>query len=203
MYFTFKPATQSHRDLIHYWLQQEHISAWIHGTGLQNTFYSLEQWLQNSDSYKEKDRTLAITQHWIGFDGLKPFVYLLISNVNKNKDSIYAKYSKPKGYAITLDIFIGDTDYLGKGLAAEVIHEFLLSQFLDVDEVFINPEKTNTRAIHVYQKARFTIKDEFIASWHPVPHYLMQLNIKDLSQFTATILHADIREAHPENRKNP
>jgi RimJ/RimL family protein N-acetyltransferase len=84
------------------------------------------------------------------------------------------------GLAITLDIFIGDTEYLGKGLASTVIKEFLISQFSDVSEVFIDPEKSNVKAAHVYQKVGFRIVGEFIAAWHPVPHHIMKLNIKDI-----------------------
>jgi RimJ/RimL family protein N-acetyltransferase len=46
--------------------------------------------------------------------------------------------------------------------------------------VLIDPEATNTRAIHVYKKIGFKIVGEFIASWHPVPHYQMELNMKKL-----------------------
>ena len=47
-------------------------------------------------------------------------------------------------------------------------------------KVLIDPEATNKRAIHVYQKVGFKIIGEFIASWHPVPHYQMELYMKDL-----------------------
>lgn len=52
--------------------------------------------------------------------------------------------------------------------------------FPHVKRVLIDPEATNTRAIHAYQKAGFKIVGEFIASWHPVPHYQMELQMKDL-----------------------
>lgn len=61
-----------------------------------------------------------------------------------------------------------------------MIREFLTSQFPNVKKVLIDPEATNARAIHVYQKAGFKIIGEFIASWHPVPHYQMELYMKDL-----------------------
>ncbi|MBA2369343.1 MAG: hypothetical protein H0V82_10035 [Candidatus Protochlamydia sp.] len=41
-------------------------------------------------------------------------------------------------------------------------------------------EATNKRAIHVYQKVGFKIAGEFIASWHSMPHYQMELHIRDL-----------------------
>lgn len=61
-----------------------------------------------------------------------------------------------------------------------MIKEFLRSQFPHVKRVLIDPEATNTRAIHVYQKVGFKIVGEFIASWHPVPHYQMELLMRDL-----------------------
>ena len=179
-HFIFKPAIEAQRELIHQWLQQDYMREWIHGQGLQNTLAGLEKFFQYQAKGKGLDRQTEITQHWIGYDDDKPFVYLLTSNVFKNAADTYAKYCELDGFAITLDIFIGNTDYLGKGLAGTVIKEFLLTQFSDVSEVFIDPEKSNQKAIHVYQKAGFRIVGEFIAAWHPVPHYIMKLNIKDI-----------------------
>lgn len=178
--FTFKSPVESQRELIHEWLRQDYISEWIHGQGLQNTFVGLEKFYQYQAQGKELGRKTEITQHWVGYDGDKAFVYLLTSNVFKQNGDEYAKYSETEGLAITLDIFIFDPNYLGKGLAPDVIRQFLIGYFSDIAEVFIDPEKRNERAVHVYQKVGFRIVGEFIAAWHPVPHYIMKLNMKDL-----------------------
>jgi RimJ/RimL family protein N-acetyltransferase len=65
-------------------------------------------------------------------------------------------------------------------LAVPMIKKFLTTQFPDKKRVLIDPEATNTRALHVYQKVGFKIIGEFIASWHPVPHYQMELYMKDI-----------------------
>jgi len=179
-HFTFKPAAESQRELIHQWLQQDYIREWIHGQGLQNTLTGLEKFFQYQAKGKGLDRQTNITQHWLGYDGDKAFVYLLTSNVFKSTDNAYAKYSELDGEAITLDIFIGASEYVGKGFASTVIKEFLLTQFSDVSEVFIDPEQSNVRATHVYQKVGFRIVGEFIAPWHPVPHYIMKLEMNNL-----------------------
>ncbi len=179
--FIFKHAIEPQRDLIHRWLQQDYIRKWIHGKGLQNTLIGLEKFFQYQVQGQALDYKSKITHHWLGYDGDKPFVYLLTSNILKDTDDEYAKYCEMPGLAITLDIFIGDPEYVGKGLATLVIREFLLSQFSDVSEVFIDPEKTNERAVHVYQKVGFCIFGEFIAAWHPVPHYRMRLDMKDIA----------------------
>ncbi len=178
---TFKPVSESQRELIHRWLRQDYIGKWIHGAGLKNTLDSLEQFFQYRAAGKGLDRQTEIMQHWVGYDGDKPFVYLITSNVFKNERSEYTQYSQTNGFIITLDIFFGEPDHLGKGLAVPVIKEFLMSQFADVAEVFIDPEASNHKAIHVYQKAGFHIVGEFIAPWHPVPHLIMKLDMKDLS----------------------
>ncbi|MBN9376783.1 MAG: hypothetical protein J0H93_00255 [Chlamydiales bacterium] len=56
-----------------------------------------------------------------------------------------------------------------------MIQGFLFSQFSTLKRVLIDPEATNKWAIHVYQKVGFKILGEFIASWHPAPHYQMEL----------------------------
>lgn len=75
--FTFKPPVESQRELIHKWLRQDYISQWIHGEGLQNTLTGLEKFYQYQAEGKELGRKTEITQHWVGYDGDKPFVYLL------------------------------------------------------------------------------------------------------------------------------
>jgi len=154
--FTFKPIKVKDRSLVHEWLIQPHIAEWIHGIGLQNTLNGMEQFFQGESN----------TTYWIGYDKDTPFAFLITS---------------PEGDdATTLDLFICDLNYLGKGIAVPMIREFLISQFSNVKRVLIDPEATNKRAIHVYQKVGFKIIEEFIARWHPVPHYQMELYMKDL-----------------------
>ncbi len=105
-HFTFKPPAESQRELIHQWLKQDYITEWIHGQGLQNTLKGLETFFQYQVQGKELGRKTEITQHWIGYDGSNPFVYLLTSNVFKKSGDEYAKYSTTERLAITLDIFI-------------------------------------------------------------------------------------------------
>jgi ribosomal protein S18 acetylase RimI-like enzyme len=154
--FRFAHAKPSQRGLLHQWFEQKHISEWMHGIGLQSTLNGLERFFCGEST----------TTYWIGYDKNVPFAFLITSPEGKD--------------AMTLDLFICDVAYLGKGLAVPMVKEFLTSQFPHVKRVLIDPEATNTRAIHVYQKVGFKIVGEFIASWHPVPHYQMELAMKEL-----------------------
>lgn len=161
--FIFKPVETKDRTIVHEWLIQPHIAEWIHGVGLQNTLNGLEKFYQG-----ESDTT-----YWIGYDQDIPFAFLITS---------------PEGNdATTLDLFICDLNYLGKGIAVPMIQKFLTSHFQKMKRVLIDPEATNTRAIHVYKKVGFKIIGEFIASWHPVPHYQMELLMKDLMKKNKSI----------------
>lgn len=153
--FHFAPAKASDRSLLHQWFEEPHIKEWLHGVGLQNTLNGLEKFFQGEST----------TTYWIAYDKEIPFAFLMTSPEGDN--------------AITLDLFICDLNYLGKGFAAPMIKEFLKGQFPTVKRVLIDPEKTNERAIHVYKKVGFKIIGEFMASWHPVPHYQMELNTKE------------------------
>lgn len=157
--FHFAPAKLTQRSLIHQWLDQKYIKEWIHGIGLQNTLNGLEKFFQGASD----------TTYWIGYDKDIPFAFLITS---------------PEGNdAITLDLFICNPSYLGKGLSVPMIQVFLMTHFSEAKKVLIDPEATNMRAIHVYEKAGFKIIDEFIASWHPVLHYQMELYMKDLKSY--------------------
>ena len=161
--FHFKPAKSSQRALLHQWFKQKHIKEWMHGLGLQNTLNGLEKFFQGTST----------TTYWVGYDKDIPFAFLITS---------------PEGNdATTLDLFICDLNYLGKGIAVPMIREFLINHFSNVKRVLIDPEATNKRAIHVYQKVGFKIIGEFIASWHPVTHYQMELYMKDLLTSASTL----------------
>ena len=164
--FQFKLATTSDRALIHSWLKQAHVAEWFYGQGLQNTINHLDKFFDGASQ----------AQYWLGFDQDHPFAFLITSEVVKPDDEL-TNWCTGKGDAITLDMLIGDTEYLGKGYATQLIHEFLKNQFPLVEEILIDPEKTNKRAVHVYKKVGFKIIDEFIPSHSPNPHFMMRLNL--------------------------
>lgn len=155
----FEAAQSSQRALIHGWLAQTHIKEWMHGVGLQNTLNGLKKFFEGKSD----------TTYWIGYDKDTPFAFLITS---------------PEGEdATTLDVFICDVNYLGKGLSVPMIRKFLIDHFSHMKKVLIDPETTNSRAIHVYEKVGFKIIGEFIASWHPVPHYQMELDMEKLCTY--------------------
>jgi ribosomal protein S18 acetylase RimI-like enzyme len=159
---------------VHTWLRKPHAAQWFYGQGLQNTLNHLDEFLNGS----------SFAQYWLGYERDRPFAFLITSPIQKPKDPL-SKWCAEPGDAITLDLLIGEDDYLGKGLSHIVIEEFLLSQFPNVSEVLIDPEVTHAHAIHIYKKAGFEILGEFTPSHNPNLHYMMRLSMKKLTSSTA------------------
>jgi len=168
---TFRPVREGDRELVHGWLGKPHAAEWFYGEGLKRTIEGVDRFIQGSSD----------AGYWLGCDEGRPFVFLITSIVKKPEGEL-SKWSRVEGATITLDILIGEETYMGKKLSPFVIKDFLLRKFPDVEEVLIDPEASNLRAVHVYQKIGFKIIGEFIPSHSPHPHYMMRLDMKELKQ---------------------
>lgn len=171
--FSFEELTADYEPLVLSWLKMPHVNEWFHGVGLDNTIQGIRSYLEGKrPNYKG----------YVVFFKKIPFAYIMVNQLTKD-DSISSKspYRKwiekdfqhiPNQY-ITMDLLVGDKEYLGRGLACPMILAFIAIYCADVKGIFIDPESTNHKAIHVYEKAGFCKIDSFVAPWHPVPHTLM------------------------------
>lgn len=175
--FTYRPVDQKNYAAVHEWLLLPHINEWFYGQGLENTFKGLDAFLKGSSH----------AAYWIVFDQGHPFAFFITSEIQK-PDDILSRYCTAEGSAITLDMLIGDLNYLGQGYGSLLIQEFLTDKFSHVSEVLIDPESSNKRAIHVYQKAGFVILEQFIPNHSPHLHTMMRLNLKELKSLLSTHL---------------
>lgn len=161
----FEKVIKAHQPLIHSWLQKPHVLPYFYGQGLENTHRDLEHFIKNEPS---------VHKHWVAYYENIPFAYLMNSEIT-SEDEPYGKWVQEER-GMTLDLLIGDTDFLGKGLAPYLIQKFLKEKARDYKDIFIDPSATNLKAIHVYEKAGFEKIETFIASWDPTLHVLLKLN---------------------------
>lgn len=170
---TFSPVEAQYEQLILGWFEKKHVSEWFHGVGLANSIEGLRRFIRKDSHWSSL---------WLAFYEQEPFAYLITSTIEPSEaddpDSPFCKWIEPDKKMSTLDLLIGEEGYLGKGLATRMIQTFINVQLADSELIFIDPEGSNLKAIHVYEKAGFEKIDEFIASWHPVPHVLMRLRKK-------------------------
>jgi RimJ/RimL family protein N-acetyltransferase len=72
----------------------------------------------------------------------------------------------------SIDLYIADPHYLGKGIGVAAIKQFLTQQIWPYFEnCFVDPDVTNTQAIHVYEKAGFKILKQLN---HPSVLWMLQ-----------------------------
>ena len=78
--------------------------------------------------------------------------------------------------------YIVKKEYRGKGLGFHLgKYSIDMAKELGYRGIIFNLVfSENKRAVKLWEKVGFKIIGEFIASWHPVPHYQMSLEMKDL-----------------------
>ena len=128
------------------WFKQPHVNKHFYGQGLSHLLNSI-------DSFLSRKPTLFL--HWLAFDEDTPFAYLATSQVKVSQDLFFRPYCSPKAEAFTLDLLIGNSNYLGKGLASFMIESFIKKCLPNATDIFIDPNIRNEKAIHVYEKAGF------------------------------------------------
>ncbi len=168
--FFYRNITEKDIFKIKHWLNLPYISEWIHGDGLQSTLNGIDRCVKGIEHPN---------RYWLASEDKEDFAFL-IAGVVDQKEDIFKSISFEGDKAVSLDIFICNEIFLGKGLGHYLICDFLLRNFPDASDFVIDPEKTNKRAIHVYKKVGFRKKTEFIASWYPVPHLMMHVTRKKL-----------------------
>ena len=79
-----------------------------------------------------------------------------------------------------LDLFIGDPAYLGQGLGAQILHEFLRQVIFQEEEIegcLVDPSPNNPRIIRVNEKVGFK---HLATTTGPEPKYLMIIRREDM-----------------------
>ncbi|MCB1111721.1 MAG: GNAT family N-acetyltransferase [Chlamydiales bacterium] len=174
----FYPVEEKHRGIILDWFDKTHVKQWFYGEGLENTRTKLHLFINGIKNNGEYS-----FEHWIAYIDDQPFGFLMTSFVEGpyNPDDHINKWYEEGKKLITLDLLIGAEEYLGKGLGHQMIQEFLIEKFSHVDRVLIDPSVSNTRAIHVYEKAGFRKVEQFPQQHDdPNPSWMMHLDMKEL-----------------------
>lgn len=152
----FQKATLAHENIIFDWLAESHIQEFWdnireHKDDILNFIY-----------HRLQTYFAGTTQYWIGYIGNEPYAFILSDILEKEQDDLtdtHLKYMSQMGHTISLDFGIGSVKYLGQGLGANTLIEFMKFYRNNVapkaDTFFIDPDENNPRAVHVYSKAGF------------------------------------------------
>jgi RimJ/RimL family protein N-acetyltransferase len=170
---SFRRLRASDLDLMHRWLNAPHVRRW---------------WYAEGSSYAE------IEEHYLpaieGREATKPFVilhrgepigYVQSYLISAEDDETYSSLVDVEDSA-GVDLFIGEAEYLYRGLGQHVIRRFLSEHVLSEPGIavcVIGPEPKNIAAIRAYEKAGFRFFKTIQVPGEPEPEYLMKLTRRE------------------------
>jgi len=166
---SFRRLRSSDLDLMHRWLNAPHVRRWWYAEG--NSYREIEEHYLPAIEGREAAKPFAILHRG------KPIGFVQSYRISAEDDETYASLVGVEDSA-GVDLFIGDPDYLYRGLGQHVIRRFLSEHvFSDpgVKVCVIGPEPKNTAAIRAYEKAGFRFFKTIQVPGEPEPEYLMKL----------------------------
>lgn len=169
---SFKHPTKDHFEMIYNWFKKPHVSEFFDDPETGRSIPDLQNYLTGKDFFWTP---------WLAYYDDKPFAYMMTARVRKNETGIWSKWREKKGRTYSLDMLIGEEDFLGKGMSHLLIKKFIAEKFKTAAAFLIDPELRNLHAIHVYEKAGFVIVDEFKGEhgqFAGIPHIMMKLKLK-------------------------
>ena len=176
---TFEKASPKHRENVFEWLEAPHVKEFW-----DNSQNHRDDILIFMDGRKEPSPYFdGIFDYWIGLINNDPYCLVMTSEIlptQTDLSDLWKSNLSKNGKTFSIDFMIGHQKYFGKGLAAptlEAFTDFIKDKFYpSVDTFFIDPEESNGRAKHVYEKAGFN----YVADFHrdsngekDVRHFLM------------------------------
>lgn len=141
---SFRDLQSDDLALLYKWLMTPHVRKWWDS----DVNWDLEK---VGEKYGERINNAAIKAYIVIFDN-KEIGYMQIYDAYKFPRS-KPLLDLPKSLA-GFDIFIGEEDFLNKGLGAEILKDFI-EKHCDYDYIFVDPDCNNDAAINAYKKAGF------------------------------------------------
>ena len=162
MNITFEKAHLSHKDIIFHWLKEPHMQE--HWDNSQEHKDDILNFLNG----RKQTYFFGTTKYWIAKINTVAFAIILSDQIEPSQidlQPLHRQNLSKQGHTCCIDFGIGNKEYLGKGLAAITLDGFVKFYTTQVDLLadtfFIDPDVSNPKAKHVYEKAGFILKGDF------------------------------------------
>lgn len=164
--FNFEKASAKHQAIIFQWLAEPHMQAfWDNSQEHKDDIINFIEGRKIPSTYFN-----GIFTYWVGSLSDEPFCFILTAEVKMEEalPLVWKEHLSKTGKTYSLDFGIGNTHFLGKGLAGATLNAFteFFKKFIDgqTDTFFIDPDNNNPKAKHVYEKAGFKVVGEYQAA---------------------------------------
>lgn len=194
MKINFEKLRLTHQKTILAWLEEPHVKEfWDNSQAHKDDIDNFIRGRKEASKYVEGRYV-----YWIALLEDKPFglIMTIKENMNEDRAQIKQDHLSKSGSTYSVDYMIGDKAYIGRGLGAATLEAFTLFFQKQVDEkadtFFIDPDESNPRARHVYEKAGFQYIGDFLMDGEGVfagrkSHFLVKKLRSTLDIISATL----------------
>jgi aminoglycoside 6'-N-acetyltransferase len=173
--YTFAALREEDLGLVRRWLLEPHVKRWW-DDGLKTPYPDAEL-----GEYREAMQGKDPTYRYVAsIDGRPAGVF---QHYRIGDDPDYADALALGEDAVGVDLFIGETDLVGRGHGAPMLRQFLRDvafPFHGIGVCVIGPSVKNVAAIRSYEKAGFRALKEVRVPDEADPEFLMRLTAAEL-----------------------
>jgi len=172
---SFKPLTEADFSLLYKWLNIDFVTKWYEKRKF--TYDDVEK------KYGPRVRHEIPTYSFIMYYDDKPIGYIQTYRIHD-----YPKYAacvEVDEHTAGIDLFLGEKDYIHRGLGKSILRLFLKRVVFADDTIqscIVGPEEDNTSAIRMYEKAGFRYLKTVQCEGEQEPEYLMSIGRKKLEE---------------------
>lgn len=192
----FMPLKQKYFPLLHKWMNTPHVHKWW-GEG---RIWSISDIQHKYDSYVNNYKLVngekkSIHSYVVQFDKPVGYIqYYCIHDFSKERDIKLRCLPK---LTAALDLYIGEKDYIGKGLGSEIIEQFLYRHvWKQFDYCIVDPEKENEASIQCFSRAKFKTIPQLTSSEN-----IYMMRAKNESDYNSTSIFNDGGD-HPDSKSS-
>ncbi|MGO9451865.1 MAG: GNAT family N-acetyltransferase [Candidatus Binataceae bacterium] len=170
----FRPLELGDLPLMHLWVNTAHVREW---------WDKLATLDDVTAKYAPRILGKEPTRSFISEVDGKPVGYIQSYRIVDYPD--YARHLEAGDNAAGVDLFVAETEHIGRGTGSAILWEFLRAVvFADssVTECIIGPEIGNRRAIRSYEKAGFTYWKTVQIPGERAPEYLMRITRREFDR---------------------
>ena len=170
----FRRMAMDDLPLLHRWLQMPHVLEWWWG-GVAPTPEAI------AEKYGPRILDEEATDPYLILHAGQPIGYIQTYRIRD-----YPEYAAAVGAgeeAAGVDLFIGEAEYLHRGLGSHILRRFLRDIVFapeDIASCIIGPSEANRIAIRAYEKAGFRYYKTIPSENEPTPESLMRIARADL-----------------------
>jgi len=169
----FQKLRMADLPLMHRWLNTEAVMQWWGKNGAS--------YAQVVEKYTPRIQGQGHTTSFLIMYGDRRIGYIQTYKIRDYPD--YAAYVQVDEDAAGVDLFIGEADYLHKGLGSSILRTFLRDVVFgttDAVSCIMGPEPKNTAAIRAYERAGFSYLKTIQVPGEEEPEYLMRVDRSDI-----------------------